>query len=130
VDSVLGGGLLQQDPQTSIPLHPAAIAGFTGLMIQCLDLIPLGSTNGGRMALALLGRQGHAVVGAVTWAVLLVCCLAVDNSDVLVVAWVVNNLVQNDPEIPCVNEVETANLPRAVAALAVWSSALLVLVPL
>jgi Zn-dependent protease len=132
VDSILGGGtLLQQDPQTSIPLHPAAIAGFTGLLIQCLDLVPLGCTNGGRLSLALLGRQGHSIVGAVTWFALLLCCLFVDtNSDVLVVAWVVNNLVQNDPEIPCLNEVETASLPRAVAALGLWCFGILVLTPL
>ena len=62
VDLVLGGGdgiLINQDPTTQIPLHPVAIGGFLGLIIHALDLVPVGSTDGGRMSQAILGRVWH-----------------------------------------------------------------------
>jgi membrane-associated protease RseP (regulator of RpoE activity) len=53
VDMILGGGdgiLINQEAATQIPLHPIAIAGFVGMIINALDLLPIGSTDGGRMS--------------------------------------------------------------------------------
>jgi membrane-associated protease RseP (regulator of RpoE activity) len=132
VDYFMGGdgSVTLQDPNTAIYLHPYAIAGFTSLMINSLDLLPLGSTDGGRMSLSLLGRKGHSVLGGSVWGFLLISSLFQEHADVLVGAWIVNNIVENDPEVPCRNEVDPVNVPRVFAASCLWLVGILALVPM
>lgn len=133
VDNVLTGGtgfLEFADPATAVPLHPMAIAGFTGLMIQSFELLPLGATDGGRLSLALFGRMGHSVIGGLVWAGLLVASIFVEHTDLLVLAWIVYNFVQNDPEIPSRDEVTKVDLVRGAAALALWFAVALILTPM
>ena len=66
----------------------------------------------------------------VTWFALLLTTLALDQHDVLLGAWVVNNLVQNDQEVPCRDEVDKVNIWRAAAGFGLWFVAVLALVPL
>lgn len=49
--------------ESAVKLHPFAVAGFAGTVIQALELLPFGSTDGGRMSLAIFGRAGNVVVG-------------------------------------------------------------------
>ncbi|GAX10336.1 hypothetical protein FisN_3Lh543 [Fistulifera solaris] len=133
IDSVLGGAAgfyTTQESSTAIPLHPLAVAGYVSLLIQAVDLLPLGATNGGRLSLALLGRQGHSVIGGLTWLILLLASLSDAQTDVLVGTWIVNNVVQNDPEVPCRNEVDPVGIPQAAAALFLWFVTALILTPL
>eukprot|EP00545_Synedropsis_sp_CCMP1620_P011312 CAMPEP_0119005068 /NCGR_PEP_ID=MMETSP1176-20130426/1510_1 /TAXON_ID=265551 /ORGANISM="Synedropsis recta cf, Strain CCMP1620" /LENGTH=627 /DNA_ID=CAMNT_0006956835 /DNA_START=23 /DNA_END=1906 /DNA_ORIENTATION=+ len=133
VDYLFGGSgvISSQDPSNMISLHPFAIAGFAGLFIQALEMMPLGSTDGGRMSQSIFGRSGHLVVGGGAWLVLLVATLFIDQSgDILLGAWIVNNISQNDMEIPCRNEVETADPFRSAAGFALWFVAVLALVPM
>lgn len=133
VNNFLAGGsgfLTLQDPATAVPLHPLAIAGFTGLMIQSFELLPLGATDGGRLSLSLFGRQGHYAVGGVVWVGLLLASIFGEKTDLLVSAWIVYNFVQNDPEIPCRDEVAKVDLGRGAAALALWFTAALIITPM
>jgi hypothetical protein len=132
VDTMFGGSgyITSQADTTNILLHPFAVAGFTGLVINALSLLPLGSTDGGRMSQALFGRGGHLLVGGVTWFSLLLTTLALDQNDVLLGAWVVYNIAQNDQEIPCRDEVDNVNIWRAAAGFGLWFIAVLALVPL
>jgi hypothetical protein len=138
VDYFLGGGIVgvenrfvtMQDPSTLVVLHPAAVAGYCGLLINALAMLPLGSTDGGRVSLAIFGRYGQTLVGALAWVSLLIASFTLERSDILIAAWVVNNVVQLDPEIPCRDETDEVNIPRALAGLSIWLVSLLAIIPL
>ena len=132
IDLVLGGGdgiLLNQDVATQIPLHPVAIGGFFGLIINALDLVPVGSTDGGRMSQAILGRVWHLTFSSLVFLCLFITSFTSDST-ILLGFLFIYSFTQRDMEIPCRNEVDKVGLPRAVAALASWIIAALILVPL
>ena len=53
-----------------IVLHPIAFAGWVGLLVTMLNLLPVGSLDGGHIAYALFGRR-QRMLGYTTIAVLL-----------------------------------------------------------
>mmetsp|Transcript_25827 Transcript_25827/g.51735 ORF Transcript_25827/g.51735 Transcript_25827/m.51735 type:complete len:769 (-) Transcript_25827:153-2459(-) len=133
IDLILGGGdgiLLQQDGATQIPLHPIAVAGFLGLIINALDLIPIGSTDGGRMSQAIFGRVWHLTFSSLVFLVLFISSFVSDSQGILLGYLFIYSFTQRDMEIPCRNEIDKVELPRAIAALVSWLVAVLILVPL
>jgi hypothetical protein len=117
----------------SMPLHPYVIVGYVSLIIQALDLIPYGATNGGRISLTLFGRQGHSLVTGIMWFLLFCCTLLLSgntNNDILVTSFLVYSIIENDPEIPCRNEIDPIDTQRTILAFLLWFIAILILVPL
>jgi len=132
VDLFFGGeGIItSQDPTTTILMHPFALAGFAGIMLNSLELLPLGSTDGGRLSQALFGRSTQAIIGGATWLSLLVSSFLLDQQEILIGVWAVNNIVQNDMEVPCRNEVDPVDIFRSLAAFALWFVAILAITPI
>lgn len=133
VDLLLGGGdgiLINQDPTTQIPLHPIAIGGFLGMIIHAFDLVPIGSTDGGRMSQAVLGRVWHLTFSSLVFTVLFLTSLFNDGFNLLLGFLFIYSFTQRDMEIPCKNEIDRVELPRAVAAFVSWIIAALILCPL
>jgi membrane-associated protease RseP (regulator of RpoE activity) len=56
---------------SDIILHPVAFAGWVGIFITALNLIPIGQLDGGHVLYALLLRRAHGVAQAVLLAAML-----------------------------------------------------------
>mmetsp|Transcript_7640 Transcript_7640/g.9998 ORF Transcript_7640/g.9998 Transcript_7640/m.9998 type:complete len:642 (+) Transcript_7640:93-2018(+) len=132
VDFFAGGEgfITSQDPSLGVPMHPFAIAGFTGLVMNSLELLPLGATDGGRLSLAVFGRKGQPVFGGVAWIFLLFSAFFIERADALIGAWTVYSIAQNDSEIPCRDEITKLDVGRVALAFALWFVAVLTFVPM
>ncbi|MFP6765406.1 MAG: site-2 protease family protein, partial [Planctomycetaceae bacterium] len=59
-------GLLQAGEQ--VLLNPVLFAGWVGIFITALNLLPVGQLDGGHILYTLIGRKAHAVAWAVIFA--------------------------------------------------------------
>lgn len=120
IEWLLGDGiLLSPDPLSLVPLHPYAIAGFVGIMTNSLSLLPLGNTDGGRVATALFGRSFSRIVNGFTLLFLvLLGVFGLDESNVFLLYALFCTFFQREPEIPVKNEIDTIDEVRGVIAIA------------
>jgi len=112
-----------------VPLHPLAIAGYFGLMVNAANLLPLGRTDGGRVGLALFGRTGMQVAGFTT-SVALVIQGIFYGSDLLLFYFSFAAFFQNQLDIPSLNEVDDVDFSRVLLATAAGFVVLLTLIPM
>jgi len=133
VDASLGGVLtssLTSDVPT-IQLHPFAIAGYTGLVTNALNLLPLGNSDGGRISQAIFGRNGHSVIqGMIYLAIFGSSFFGFDQSNILLAYGLFCLFGQSELEIPCRDEIVPVPLPRVFIALGAWTFVGLTLLPL
>jgi len=111
---------------TTVGLHPAAIAGWCGLVTTCLNLLPVGQTDGGRMAQATFGRNGLNLTSFFTYVGL---ALGVLGSSLALPYGLAVLILQRNPERLVQDQVTlAAEGKRAVTAVAI-AFAILTLVP-
>lgn len=74
--SFLSDIVLKVDPDKyDIILHPVAFAGWIGLLVTSLNLLPVGQLDGGHISYALFGEK-HAIIAKITIPVLVVLGIA------------------------------------------------------
>eukprot|EP00591_Stephanopyxis_turris_P012730 CAMPEP_0195511714 /NCGR_PEP_ID=MMETSP0794_2-20130614/3938_1 /TAXON_ID=515487 /ORGANISM="Stephanopyxis turris, Strain CCMP 815" /LENGTH=709 /DNA_ID=CAMNT_0040639367 /DNA_START=40 /DNA_END=2169 /DNA_ORIENTATION=- len=131
VEGVLGDILQSADVAgAKIPLHPFAIAGYVGLIVNALNLLPIGSTDGGRISVAVFGRNGHILVQGLTMLILFGSSFfGADPQNLFLGYGIFAFFTQRELEIPCRNEIDDLDFARVVVAIATWVVVALTLVP-
>lgn len=124
-DAILPPGLREQ---AAIAVHPLTIVGYTGLLINALNLVPIGRLDGGRIMQALYGR---VVAGRVTAVTLLIQAVGslLGNSPLLLFWGLVCVFLQRESDIPCLNEVLEPDNTRTAVGLSLLVFMLLILIP-
>jgi len=137
IDIFLGNGVLnvpmsaegtQALASALIPLHPFAVAGYFSLIVNALSMIPVGRTDGGRVAMALFGRSGSQAATFVALSAMFVVGLS--TSDLLLFYFAFAVFFQNELEVPCRNEVDDVDLSRLPVAGLAWFLMLLTIIPM
>ena len=132
IDYLLGDGVLNSpDPQSMVKLHPYAIAGFGGLIINALSLLPIGNTDGGRISVAFFGRSFSRVVQGTALLIMIVCgFFGGDEVNTLLLYAVFCQFWQKEAEVPCRNEVDELDSVRGFLAIGASLIVMLTLIPL
>lgn len=127
VNALLPGGVVDVDGLVTV--HPFVLAGFTGLLANALNALPIGRLDGGRAVLAAFGRTTASAVGSVSLTLLGVATVFGDSP--LLLAWLLFVLfLQRDDDVPCLNEVTEPSTARTVAALVMLVVAVAILLPM
>jgi len=134
MESILGQEVFLNSFNSSedfdVQLHPFAIAGYTSLFINALNLLPLGNSDGGRMSQAIFGRNGHTLVQFLVYLGLLSSVIFNShNSDIFLSYGLFCLLVQGEFEICCRNEVDSIDFFRILATISTWVVVILTLTP-
>eukprot|EP00557_Chaetoceros_sp_GSL56_P003532 CAMPEP_0176489474 /NCGR_PEP_ID=MMETSP0200_2-20121128/7308_1 /TAXON_ID=947934 /ORGANISM="Chaetoceros sp., Strain GSL56" /LENGTH=850 /DNA_ID=CAMNT_0017886619 /DNA_START=116 /DNA_END=2668 /DNA_ORIENTATION=+ len=135
VEWLLGDGTLSSklgnDSTALIKLHPYTIAGFIGIMTNALNLLPVGNTDGGRIAQAMFGRSFSKFIRGVTLILMVVAgFFGGDQANILLFFAIFAQIWQKEPEVPCKNEIDGISDERAVLAFATAFLVGLAVVPL
>ncbi len=125
--TLLGRLFLGSELTTSsaISLHPVAIAGYLGILVTALNLMPIGQLDGGHMVHAMFGQRGGAMIGQVTR--ILVICLALLQRDLLI--WAFMLLLIPAMDEPALNDVSELDDRRDGLGLAALAMLLLIILP-
>jgi len=118
IDALTSNQVLGSMAAKDLPLHPAAIAGFCGMIINALCLLPIGQSDGGRIATAVFGRNGIVLAQAFTYfAVFGAAIFGYDEANILGLYALFSVFAQRELEVPCVNEIDDLDLGRSFLAI-------------
>ena len=108
-------------------LHPLAFAGWLGLLVTALNLLPIGQLDGGHIAHAMFGaRRGHAIsVGGLMTLFALALFVWPGLMMWALVVW----LIAGDRDAPPLNDVTPLNTGRRVLGWLVFVILAAILIP-
>jgi membrane-associated protease RseP (regulator of RpoE activity) len=107
---------------TSIDLHPLAIAGYIGLIVTALNLMPVGQLDGGHIIHAMLGQRSAIAISQIARIGMII--LAFVERDYFL--WAILLLLMPVSDQPALNDVTELDNRRDF--LGVFSMAILVMI--
>jgi membrane-associated protease RseP (regulator of RpoE activity) len=109
-----------------VHLHPLAIAGYIGLWIAALNLMPVGSLDGGHIVHAVFGQQTAMIVGQVTRFVAVLFALLHPHFWIwAIILWFIPLIDQ-----PALNDVTELDQWRDLSGLLALALLVIILLPL
>lgn len=108
-------------------LHPLAFAGWLGLIVTALNLLPIGQLDGGHMSHALFGSRPAHGISLVSLAALFLLALFV-WPELLFWAFIVF-FIAGTRDAPAANDVTPIGLPRKAIGYFTFLLLLLIIVP-
>jgi len=109
----------------SITMHPLAIAGYIGLIITALNLLPVGQLDGGHIVHAMYGQRTASVVGQITR--VLVFLLALGRSDLIM--WAILLFLFPVFDQPALNDVSELDNRRDFLGFSILVLLIVILLP-
>lgn len=120
---VLGSKL---DAGSAIALHPLAVAGYIGIIVTALNLIPVGQLDGGHIIHAMFGQGKALVIGQITR--LLMILLAFVRGEFLL--WAIILMFMPIADQPALNDVTELDNKRDFLGLCAIALLVAILLPL
>jgi hypothetical protein len=118
------GGQLVADK--AIDLHPLAIAGYVGIIVTALNLMPVGQLDGGHIVHAMYGQKTAMLIGQLTR--LFMFILALIQPDFLL--WAIILLLMPVADQPALNDVTELDNRRDMLGFFSLVLLLMILLPL
>ncbi len=115
----------QLTANSAIDLHPVAIAGYLGLLITALNLMPVGQLDGGHMVHAMFGQKAGAEIGQVARFLLLLLSLVQSH----LMFWAILLFVLPAYDEPALNDVTELDNHRDLWGLMALALLLMIILP-
>jgi len=110
----------------AIHLHPLAVAGYVGIIVTALNLMPVGQLDGGHIVHAMYGQKTAIIIGKLTR--LFMFILALVQPDFLL--WAIILLLMPVSDQPALNDVTELDNKRDLLGLFSLALLLSILLPL
>jgi membrane-associated protease RseP (regulator of RpoE activity) len=110
----------------AIDLHPVAIAGFLGLIVTALNLMPVGQLDGGHIVHAMFGQRTAIVIGQI--ARLLLLLFSIVQPEFFL--WAIILLFIPVIDEPALNDVTELDNKRDIAGLIALALLIIIVLPL
>lgn len=116
----------QLSPETVINLHPLAIAGYLGIIVTALNLMPVGQLDGGHIVHAMFGQRKAIIIGQVTR--LLMVLFGLIRQEFLL--WALLLLLMPTIDEPALNDVTELDNRRDVLGFVALTLLVVILLPM
>ncbi|BAT52447.1 hypothetical protein NOS3756_13870 [Nostoc sp. NIES-3756] len=112
--------------KSAIDLHPVAVAGFLGLIVTALNLMPVGQLDGGHIVHAMFGQRTAMFIGQI--ARLLLLLLSLVQSEFFV--WAIILLFIPLVDEPALNDVTELDTKRDILGLLAMALLIIIVLPM
>jgi membrane-associated protease RseP (regulator of RpoE activity) len=110
----------------ALELHPVAIAGYLGLLVTALNLMPVGQLDGGHIIHAMLGQRGGMMIGQISRFLFLMLALLVRRELIL---WALLLFLLPSVDEPALNNVTELDNRRDLLGVLAIALLLLIILP-
>ncbi|MBP5975284.1 site-2 protease family protein [Brasilonema sp. CT11] len=116
----------QLTSNSAIHMHPVAVAGFLGLIVTALNLMPVGQLDGGHIVHAMFGQRTAVVIGQISRLLLLLLSLIQPEF----FPWALILLFLPLIDEPALNDVTELDNKRDIAGLLAMALLVIIVLPL
>lgn len=116
----------QLTAKSALDLHPVAVAGFIGLVVTALNLMPVGQLDGGHIVHAMFGQRTAIVIGQIARVLLLLLSLVREEF----LLWAIILLFMPLIDEPALNDVTELDNRRDVLGLLAMALLVVIVLPL